>query len=212
MVDDSHAVGFLVPHGRGTPEYHGVTRARSTSSPARWARPWAAAAAATRAPAREIVELLRQRSRPYLFSNSLPPPIVAASLKSLEMLTPLDRAARPAGAEHGLVPRGDEPRPGSRSCPACIRSCPSCWATPCWPRGWPRCCLAEGVYVIGFLLSGRAAGQGPHSHAGFRGAFAGRFGVCGRCLQGGQAGDGLLRLFDGLRHERLACSAVPCRH
>ena len=72
-------------------------RAGSTSSPARWARPWAAAAAATPAARREIVELLRQRSRPYLFSNSLPPPIVAASLKSLEMLTALDRASRPPG-------------------------------------------------------------------------------------------------------------------
>ena len=84
MVDDSHAVGFLGPGG---------TRARpisrraggSTFSPARWERPWAAAAAVTPAARREIVEILRQRSRPYLFSNSLPPPIVAASLKSLEI-------------------------------------------------------------------------------------------------------------------------------
>ena len=94
MVDDSHAVGFLGP---ARPRHARVSRRdgpRSTSSPARWARPWAAAAAATPAAGREIVELLRQRSRPYLFSNSLPPPIVAASLKALELL---DRA-RPSCA------------------------------------------------------------------------------------------------------------------
>ena len=52
--------------------------AGSTSSPARWARPWAAPAAATPAAGSEIVDLLRQRSRPYLFSNTVAPPIVAA--------------------------------------------------------------------------------------------------------------------------------------
>ena len=54
---------------------------------------------------KEIVELLRQRSRPYLFSNTLAPPIVAASLKVLELLDGGDRAARPLRGEHRALPR-----------------------------------------------------------------------------------------------------------
>ena len=86
MVDDSHAVGFVGEHG---PRHARAARrawTASTSSPARSARRSAAPAAATPAAAREIVELLRQRSRPYLFSNTLAPPIAAASLKVLELL------------------------------------------------------------------------------------------------------------------------------
>ncbi len=85
MVDDSHAVGFMGPRGRGTHEHHGVW-SESTSSPARWARRWAAPAAAITSGRAEIVQLLRQRSRPYLFSNSVAPMIVATSLAVLEML------------------------------------------------------------------------------------------------------------------------------
>ena len=86
MVDDSHAVGFLGPGGRGTPDYHGVTGHIDILTGTLGKALGGGSGGYTSA-RREIVEILRQRSRPYLFSNSLPPPIVAASLKSLEILS-----------------------------------------------------------------------------------------------------------------------------
>ena len=86
MVDDSHAVGFLGPGGRGTPEYHGVT-GRIDILTGTLGKALGGGSGGYTSARREIVEILRQRSRPYLFSNSLPPPIVAASLQSLEILT-----------------------------------------------------------------------------------------------------------------------------
>jgi len=86
MVDDSHAVGFLGPRGRGTPDYHGVS-GRIDILTGTLGKALGGGSGGYTSARREIVEILRQRSRPYLFSNSLPPPIVAASLKSLEMLT-----------------------------------------------------------------------------------------------------------------------------
>ena len=70
-----------------------ASRAASTSSPERWARRWAARRAATLRARAEIVELLRQRSRPYLFSNTLAPCIAAASLEVLELLQSDEGAA-----------------------------------------------------------------------------------------------------------------------
>ena len=69
MVDDSHAVGFVGTHGRGTAEYCGVGRPQWTSSPARSARRWGSSGGCASGH-KEIIELLRQRSRPYLFSNT----------------------------------------------------------------------------------------------------------------------------------------------
>ena len=105
MVDDCHATGFVGKTGRGTPEHCGVMdRVDIITSHARQGARRRAAAASP--PARkEIVELLRQRSRPYLFSNTLAPPIVGASLAVLELL---DRS-RPSCAT------------GSRRTPRCFR-------------------------------------------------------------------------------------------
>ncbi len=86
MVDDSHAVGFLGPSGRGTPDYHGVS-GRIDVLTGTLGKALGGSTGGYTSARREIVEILRQRSRPYLFSNSLPPPIVAAALKSLEILT-----------------------------------------------------------------------------------------------------------------------------
>ena len=58
----------------------------------------------------EIIELLRQRSRPYLFSNTLAPVIAGASLEALRILEGVDRTARHAGGEHPLLPPGDDRR------------------------------------------------------------------------------------------------------
>lgn len=86
MVDDSHASGFMGKSGRGTPEHLGVL-GRIDIITSTLGKALGGASGGFTAAKKEVVEFLRQRSRPYLFSNSLPPPIVAASLKSLEILT-----------------------------------------------------------------------------------------------------------------------------
>ena len=86
MVDDSHAVGFVGEHGRGTPELCGV-EGRIDILTGTLGKALGGASGGYTSGRKEIVDLLRQRSRPYLFSNSVTPPIVAASLKILEMLT-----------------------------------------------------------------------------------------------------------------------------
>jgi glycine C-acetyltransferase len=85
MVDDSHAVGFVGPTGRGTPEHYGVTD-RVDVITGTLGKALGGATGGYTSGRKEIIELLRQRSRPYLFSNSVAPPVVAASLKVLELL------------------------------------------------------------------------------------------------------------------------------
>jgi glycine C-acetyltransferase len=85
MVDDSHAVGFVGEHGRGTPEYCGV-EGRVDILTGTLGKALGGASGGYVAARREIVELLRQRSRPYLFSNTLTPSIAAASLAVLDLL------------------------------------------------------------------------------------------------------------------------------
>jgi glycine C-acetyltransferase len=94
MVDDSHAVGFVGPTGRGTPELHGVVD-RVDIVTGTLGKALGGASGGYVSGRAEIVELLRQRSRPYLFSNSVAPPIVAASLAVLDLLdTSADLRAR----------------------------------------------------------------------------------------------------------------------
>ena len=85
MVDDSHAVGFVGAGGRGTPEHHGVTGGVDVIT-GTLGKALGGASGGYVSGRREMVAMLRQRSRPYLFSNSVPPPIVAASLKVLELI------------------------------------------------------------------------------------------------------------------------------
>ncbi len=86
MVDDSHAVGFMGDTGRGTPEFCGV-QGRVDIITGTFGKALGGASGGYTAARQEIVELLRQRSRPYLFSNTLAPAVCAASLKTLELLT-----------------------------------------------------------------------------------------------------------------------------
>ena len=86
LVDDSHATGFIGPTGRGTHEHCGVHGPASTSSSRPSAKLWAGPPAAASPGRREIVEFLRQRSRPYLFSNSLSPAITGATVEVLKIL------------------------------------------------------------------------------------------------------------------------------
>jgi glycine C-acetyltransferase len=85
MVDDSHAVGFMGAGGRGTHEHHGVM-GRIDAISGTLGKALGGASGGYISGRKELVAMLRQRSRPYLFSNSVAPPIVAASLKVLELI------------------------------------------------------------------------------------------------------------------------------
>lgn len=85
MVDDSHATGFIGPTGRGTPELFQV-QDRIDIITSTLGKALGGASGGFTTGCSEVIELLRQRSRPYLFSNSLPPPLVAAGLKTLDLL------------------------------------------------------------------------------------------------------------------------------
>ncbi len=89
MVDDSHAVGFVGPTGRGTPELHGVTD-RIDIITGTLGKALGGASGGFTSGRAEIIDLLRQRSRPYLFSNSVAPAVVGASLKVLDVLESSD--------------------------------------------------------------------------------------------------------------------------
>ena len=86
MVDDSHATGFIGEHGRGTAEYCGV-QGRVDIITSTLGKALGGASGGFTSGRKEIIDLLRQRSRPYLFSNTLSPAICAASLKVFEMLS-----------------------------------------------------------------------------------------------------------------------------
>ena len=86
MVDDSHAVGFMGNSGRGTHDFHHVM-GRIDIITGTLGKALGGASGGYTSGRKEIVDLLRQRSRPYLFSNSLAPPIVAASLQVLDLLS-----------------------------------------------------------------------------------------------------------------------------
>ena len=86
MVDDSHAVGFIGQTGRGTHEYHDCVD-RIDIITGTLGKALGGASGGYTAGRKEIVDLLRQRSRPYLFSNSVAPSIVGASLKAIKLLT-----------------------------------------------------------------------------------------------------------------------------
>lgn len=93
MVDDSHAVGFIGEKGRGTPEYCGVM-GRVDIITGTFGKALGGASGGYTAAKKEIVEVLRQRSRPYLFSNTLAPTITAATLHILDMIETSDNLRR----------------------------------------------------------------------------------------------------------------------
>ncbi|MEP6940684.1 MAG: glycine C-acetyltransferase, partial [Rudaea sp.] len=86
VVDDSHATGFVGPTGRGSAELHGVMADVDVFT-STLGKALGGGSGGFTTGRREIIDLLRQRSRPYLFSNTLPPPLVAASIKVFEMLS-----------------------------------------------------------------------------------------------------------------------------
>jgi glycine C-acetyltransferase len=116
MVDDSHAVGFVGEHGRGTPEHHGVMD-RIDILTGTLGKALGGASGGYVSARQEVIDLLRQRSRPYLFSNSVSPAVVAASLRVLDMLADGEdlRARLRANAVHfraGMQSLGFDLLPG----------------------------------------------------------------------------------------------------
>lgn len=157
MVDDSHAVGFVGKGGRGTHEYHQVMD-RVDIITGTLGKALGGASGGFTAAKKEVVEWLRQRSRPYLFSNSLAPTIVATSIHVLEMLSEGDELRQRltdnsqyfrekmtaagfelAGADHAIIPvmLGDAKLASAMADRL----------------------LAEGIYVIGFSFPVVPQGQ-----------------------------------------------------
>ncbi|MFS8202178.1 glycine C-acetyltransferase [Streptomyces sp. CWNU-52B] len=148
MVDDSHAVGFVGPGGRGTPELHGVMD-RVDIVTGTLGKALGGASGGYVAARAEIVALLRQRSRPYLFSNTLAPVIAAASLKVLDLLEAADDlrerlAANTALFRSRMTEEGFDILPGDHAiAPVMIGD-----ATVAGRMA--ELLLERGVYVIGF--------------------------------------------------------------
>jgi glycine C-acetyltransferase len=150
MVDDSHAVGFVGAGGRGTPEFCGV-EGRVDIITGTLGKALGGASGGYTAGRREIVELLRQRSRPYLFSNTLAPCIAAASLEVLRLLQS-DEGAQLRGRvrENGERFRSAMSALGFDLVPGQHPIIPVMLGDAVLAKRMADALLAEGVYVIGF--------------------------------------------------------------
>ncbi|MFF8289844.1 glycine C-acetyltransferase [Streptomyces sp. NPDC016309] len=148
MVDDSHAVGFVGPGGRGTPELHGVMD-RVDIITGTLGKALGGASGGYVAARAEIVELLRQRSRPYLFSNSLAPVIAAASLKVLDLLESAGDLREKLAANTKLF-RTSMTEAGFEILPGDHAIAPVMIGDAAEAGRMAELLLERGVYVIGF--------------------------------------------------------------
>jgi glycine C-acetyltransferase len=149
MVDDCHATGFLGASGRGSGEYHGVMdKIDITTSTLGKALGGGSGGYTTGR--QEIIDLLRQRSRPYLFSNTLPPPLVAAATRVFEMLatTTAMRDKLESNARYfraGMSDAGFDLKPGEHPIvPVMLYDAPLA-------QRFAARLLEEGIYVVGFF-------------------------------------------------------------
>ena len=150
MVDDSHAVGFVGAGGRGTPEYCRVA-SRVDIVTGTLGKALGGASGGYTAGRKNIVELLRQRSRPYLFSNTLAPSITAASLEVLRLLGSEEGAAlRKRVRENGERFRRAMAALGFELVPGEHPIIPVMLGDASLATRMADALLAEGVYVIGF--------------------------------------------------------------
>ncbi|KDB06116.1 2-amino-3-ketobutyrate coenzyme A ligase [Burkholderia sp. lig30] len=150
MVDDSHAVGFIGEHGRGTPEHCGV-EGRIDIVTGTLGKALGGASGGYVAARREVVALLRQRSRPYLFSNTLTPSIAAASLKVLELLGSDEGARlRARVRDNGARFREQMTEAGFTLVPGAHPIIPVMLGDAQLATRMADALLDEGVYVIGF--------------------------------------------------------------
>ncbi|MHC3389190.1 glycine C-acetyltransferase [Streptomyces lavendulocolor] len=148
MVDDSHAVGFVGAGGRGTPELHGVMD-RVDIITGTLGKALGGASGGYVAARAEIVELLRQRSRPYLFSNSLAPVIAAASLKVLDLLESAGDLREKLAANTKLF-RTSMTEAGFEILPGDHAIAPVMIGDAAEAGRMAELLLERGVYVIGF--------------------------------------------------------------
>ncbi|MFD3486346.1 glycine C-acetyltransferase [Streptomyces sp. NPDC058665] len=148
MVDDSHAVGFVGPGGRGTPELHGVMD-RVDIITGTLGKALGGASGGYVAARAEIVELLRQRSRPYLFSNSLAPVIAAASIKVLDLLESAGELRERLKANTALF-RTEMTAAGFEILPGDHPIAPVMIGDAAEAGRMAELLLERGVYVIGF--------------------------------------------------------------
>ena len=157
MVDECHAAGFLGKTGRGSIEYCGAT-GRVDIITGTLGKALGGAMGGYTTGKKEIIEMLRQRSRPYLFSNSLAPSIVGASIEVFNLLTEtttlrdtLEENVKYFRAE--MTARGFDIKPGTHAiCPLMLYDAPLA-------QKFAERLLEEGIYVIGFFYPVVAKGQ-----------------------------------------------------
>jgi glycine C-acetyltransferase len=170
MVDDSHAVGFLGRTGRGTPEYCGVA-GRVDILTGTLGKALGGASGGYTSGHRAIIELLRQRSRPYLFSNTLCPSIAGATLRVLELL--MESSVLRDTLENNTLLPGRHGEAGIHPL-AGLAPDRTDHVGRCGSGGKVRRChVGPGRVCDRLQLSGRAQGQGPHPHADLGGPFPG---------------------------------------
>jgi glycine C-acetyltransferase len=162
LVDDSHATGFMGRAGRGTPEHCGV-EGRVDVVTTTFGKALGGASGGCAAARREVVDLLRQRSRPYLFSNTLAPVVVGATLRALELLTAStelrDRLERNTRLfRERMTAAGFEIRPGVHPIVPIMFSRFTPEDAPLAQR-FARELLDEGIYVKGFFFPVVPRGQ-----------------------------------------------------
>ncbi|MBX3745106.1 MAG: glycine C-acetyltransferase [Verrucomicrobiae bacterium] len=149
MVDDSHAVGFVGRRGRGTHELHGVM-GRVDILTGTLGKALGGASGGYTSGRREIVEMLRQRSRPYLFSNTVAPPIAAGSIRALELLEGSTELRDRLEANTRLFREGLA-RIGLRTVPGEHPIVPILLGEATVAQRFAEAMLARGVYVVGFF-------------------------------------------------------------
>ena len=149
MVDDSHATGFFGPTGRGAVEHCGAL-GRVDVITSTLGKALGGASGGFTTGRREIVDLLRQRSRPYLFSNTLAPALTAASIKALELLSTTGEL-RDRLRENTAYFRGKMAASGFKIIPSEHPIVPVMLGDAKLAQEMAARMLAEGIYVIGFF-------------------------------------------------------------
>ena len=148
MVDDSHAVGFMGEHGRGTPEFCGVMD-RVDIITGTFGKALGGASGGYTAARQPIVDLLRQRSRPYLFSNTVAPAICAATIRTIELLEE-STALRDKVHENARYFRAEMEKLGFNLLPGEHPIVPVMLYDPRVAHEFARRMLEKGVYVVAF--------------------------------------------------------------
>jgi glycine C-acetyltransferase len=156
-IDECHATGFLGEHGRGSAEVKGVMD-RIDIFTGTLGKAMGGALGGFTTARREVVEMLRQRSRPYLFSNSLPPHVVSAGIKAFEMLSDADElrerlADNTAWFRERMTAAGFDLKPGVHPIvPVMLHDAPLA-------QQFAARLLEEGIYAIGFFFPVVPKGQ-----------------------------------------------------